>query len=87
MSNTVAENALCWWDGRSSRRARENGLKGFAEEEDSGTISDFTREKRPAWLRWLVQIRNDRTFLPLVNQIVIPSEVEGPCVFHPNWKI
>jgi hypothetical protein len=41
ISNTVAENALCWCDGRSSLRARENGLEGFAEEEDSGTISRF----------------------------------------------
>jgi hypothetical protein len=41
ISNTVAENALCWCDGRSSRKTREIGLAGFAEEEDSGTISRF----------------------------------------------
>ena len=48
-------------------RARENGLKGFAEEEGSATISDFTREKSPAWLRWLVQIRND-PLLPSIGK-------------------
>jgi hypothetical protein len=48
ISNTVAEKALCWWEGRSSRRARENGLEEFAKEEDSGTISRFYTGKAPS---------------------------------------
>src|SRR5258708_39020891 len=51
-SSTVAENAVCWWEGRKIRKNRRAKGKGaeFRAWGGPGIKRDFTR-KKPAFLR------------------------------------